>query len=142
MLLAVSALVTFLSIQCSSLSTTIYLHRTMAHKGLKLHPVVATFMKLQLWSFTGLATREWVAFHRKHHHFTDEDGDPHSPVLKGLWNVLILNVYYYSRETKNPEVVEKYTRDIPHSRWEALFSRGWIGLGLGIGLFAALFGRA
>ena len=58
----------FVGMQLSSFSTTIYLHRVMAHKGLKLHPAVAMLMQVQLWLFTGLITREWVAVHRKHHH--------------------------------------------------------------------------
>jgi stearoyl-CoA desaturase (delta-9 desaturase) len=136
----VSALVGFLAIQLSGLSTTIYLHRTMAHKGLRLHPAVARIMQMQLWIFTGLSTREWVAVHRKHHHFTDEAGDPHSPVLKGLWNVLLLNAYYYSRESRDPEVLAKYTRDIPASRLEPLFARGWIGVILGSLIFMSFFG--
>jgi stearoyl-CoA desaturase (delta-9 desaturase) len=125
--------------QVSSFSTTIYLHRTMAHKGLRLHPAVAVLMQAQLWVFTGIVTREWVAVHRKHHHFTDEEGDPHSPMLKGLWNVLLWNAYYYAREANNPEVLEKYTRDIPRSSAEALFSRGWIGITLGISMFVGGF---
>jgi stearoyl-CoA desaturase (delta-9 desaturase) len=140
--LAICLLVIFVSIQISSFSTTIYLHRVMAHKGLKLHPVIALLMQMQLWVFTGLVTREWVAVHRKHHHFTDEEGDPHSPVLRGLWNVLLWNAFYYAREAQKPEVLEKYTRDIPHTRSEALFSRGWIGLGLGLAGFMTAFGMA
>ena len=133
--------VTFLAMQISGFSTTIYLHRTMAHKGLKLHPAVAFYMRAQLWMFTGIVTREWVAVHRKHHHFADEEGDPHSPYLKGLWNVLLWNAYYYARETKNPEVVEHYTRDIPATRADFMLDRGWLGLLLGVGLFMALFSQ-
>jgi stearoyl-CoA desaturase (delta-9 desaturase) len=129
--------VAFLSMQASGLSTTIYLHRTMAHKGLKLHPVIALLMQVQLWLFTGIVVREWVAVHRKHHHFTDEEGDPHSPYLKGLWRVLLWNALYYAREANKPEVIEKYTRDIPHTRADKLLSRGWVGLACGFLLFAA-----
>ncbi len=137
--LLIALLVTLAAAQISSYSTTIYLHRTMAHKGLKLHPAVALLMQLQLWIMTGIVTREWVAVHRKHHHFTDEDGDPHSPYLKGLWNVLLWNAFYYAREANRPEVLEKYTRDIPHTRAERMFSRGWMGLSLGTLLFAGAF---
>jgi stearoyl-CoA desaturase (delta-9 desaturase) len=137
--LLIALLVTLAAAQLSSYSTTIYLHRTMAHKGLKLHPAVAFLMRMQLWLMTGIVTREWVAVHRKHHHFTDEDGDPHSPYLKGLWNVLLWNAYYYAREANRPEVLERYTRDIPRSRLEPLFGRGWIGLSLGFLMFAGLF---
>ena len=141
MTIAIVLLVGFCSMQLSSFSTTIYLHRTMAHKGLKLHPVVAFLMRLQLWVFTGISTREWVAVHRKHHHFTDQEGDPHSPHLKGLGKVLLLNAYYYARETHKPEVVEKYTRDIAPDRSEWVLSHGWWGLGLGLAAFVYFFSR-
>ena len=97
----VAVLVAFASMQLSSLCTTIYLHRAMAHKGLKLHPAVAAVMRVQIWLFTGISMRAWVAVHRKHHHFTDEEGDPHSPYLKGLMKVLLLNALYIIR--RKPE---------------------------------------
>lgn len=137
----IAILVGFACMQMSSLATTIYLHRSMAHKGLKLHPAVALAMRLELWLFTGVAAREWVAVHRKHHHFTDEEGDPHSPHLKGMWKVLFWNVVYYTQECRKQEVVEKYTRDIPRDRAEAVFSRGWLGLGLTMALFMYGFSR-
>ena len=61
--------------------------------------------KLALWLTTGQCTKEWVAVHRKHHAFTDEEGDPHSPKLEGFWNVQLGNVYYYIREIKKTDVV-------------------------------------
>jgi stearoyl-CoA desaturase (delta-9 desaturase) len=137
--IAAALIVAFLSMQLSSMNTTIYLHRAMAHKGLRLHPLVTFLMRFQLWLFTGIVTREWVAVHRKHHHFADQEGDPHSPHLKGLWNVLLWNAYYYAREAAKPEVVEKYTRDIPASFGDRMLNRGWLGLTFGVTLFAAGF---
>ena len=137
--IAAALIVAFFSMQLSSMSTTIYLHRAMAHKGLRLHPLVTFLMRFQLWLFTGIVTREWVAVHRKHHHFADQEGDPHSPHLKGLWNVLLWNAYYYARECAKPEVVEKYTRDIPASFGDRMLNRGWLGLAFGVTLFAAGF---
>jgi len=131
----VAVLVAFASMQLSSLCTTIYLHRAMAHKGLKLHPAVAAVMRVQIWLFTGISMRAWVAVHRKHHHFTDEDGDPHSPYLKGLMKVLLLNALYYAQEARKAEVVAKYTQDIPRTRSEAILSNGWIGLGIMLAAF-------
>src|SRR5262249_4369151 len=136
----VTCIVIFASMQLSSFATTIYLHRSLAHKGLRLHPAVAMLMRVQLWLFTGIVTREWVAVHRKHHHFADEDGDPHSPHLRGLWNVLLWNAVYYSREANKPEVIEKYTKDMPSTRADLLLNRGWLGLGLGLSSFVVGFG--
>src|SRR5690349_3746446 len=135
----IALVVAFAAMQASGFCTTIYLHRAMAHKGLRLHPAVAMLMRIELWLFTGINMREWVAVHRKHHHFTDEEGDPHSPYLVGLWKVLFLNAFYYAREAKKPEVIEKYTRDIPRTRVEAVLGRGSLGLGVGLAMFVALF---
>src|SRR4249920_4116720 len=98
--------------QVAVLGTTIYLHRTATHKALELHPAVVFLFKFVLWLTTGLATKEWVAVHRKHHAFTDEDGDPHSPLLMGSWSVQLGNVFLYIKEAKNSAVVERYARDI------------------------------
>ncbi len=134
--LVVSALV----IQVAVFSTTIYLHRTATHKALALDPRVAWMFKFALWLTTGLATKEWVAVHRKHHAFTDEEGDPHSPKLEGFWNVQLGNVFYYIREVRNAEVIERYARDIDEGWWDRhVFKHGWLGLTIGIvGLCAVL----
>ena len=93
-------------IQVAVFSTTIYLHRTATHKALVMHPAVAWLFKVALWLTTGLSTKEWVAVHRKHHAFTDEEGDPHSPLLLGFWKVQLGNVFYYMREVRKDDVVE------------------------------------
>ena len=106
--LVVSAIIT----QVAVFSTTIYLHRTATHKALSVHPAVEWLFKIALWLTTGILTKEWVAVHRKHHAFTDEEGDPHSPALEGFWNVQLGNVFYYIREVRKTDVVERYARDI------------------------------
>jgi stearoyl-CoA desaturase (delta-9 desaturase) len=94
-----------------------------------------------LWLTTGQRRQEWVAVHRKHHAFTDREGDPHSPRLLGVWRVQLLNVYYYMREGRNPETIRKFAPDIADDRLDrAVFSRGWVGLGLGIMLLCSVLG--
>jgi stearoyl-CoA desaturase (Delta-9 desaturase) len=119
-------------IQVATFSTTIYLHRSATHRALELHPAVAWLFRSALWLTTGLSTREWVAVHRKHHAFTDEEGDPHSPALEGFWQVQLGNVFYYLREVRNPQVLERYARDIKDDWCERnLFKHGWAGLTIG-----------
>src|ERR1700676_5142178 len=102
---------TVVILQMSVFFTTIYLHRYLTHRGLEINRFVALFMHLELVLFTGIVPREWVAVHRKHHHFSDKEGDPHSPHLLGVWNVLFGNYFYYNRELKNKAMVVKYTPD-------------------------------
>ena len=128
-------------IQIAVFSTTIYLHRTATHKALVMHPAVAWLFKMALWLTTGLSTKEWVAVHRKHHAFTDEEGDPHSPLLLGFWKVQLGNVYYYVREVRRTDVVERYARDIEEGWWDRhVFRHGFVGLGVGISLVCLALG--
>jgi len=112
--LVISLVVAVVLIQIAVFSTTIYLHRTATHKALVMTPALEWLFKFALWLTTGIETKEWVAVHRKHHAFTDEEGDPHSPMLKGFWKVQLGNVYYYMQEVKNTDVVERYARDVKH----------------------------
>ena len=125
--------------QIAIFSTSIYLHRTLAHRALSLRPVAELFFRLTLWLFTGGDRQQWVAVHRKHHTFTDKEGDPHSPQLLGFWKVQLWNVYYYIKEARKPQTVAKFAPDVVPDWWERhVFSFGWTGLVLG----AALAGLA
>jgi stearoyl-CoA desaturase (Delta-9 desaturase) len=75
---------------------TIGFHRLFTHRSFEAKPWLrATLAILGSMSVQG-AVIHWVADHRKHHTFTDEEGDPHSPhthgepgwrgVLSGLWH--------------------------------------------------------
>jgi stearoyl-CoA desaturase (Delta-9 desaturase) len=127
--LLTSALVT----QAAVFSTTIYLHRSATHKALELHPVIALMFRFCVWITTGLCTKEWVAVHRKHHAFTEIEGDPHSPHLHGFWSVQLGNVFHYLREARNPETLERYARDIEEDVFDRYaFRFGLVGPVLGI----------
>jgi len=53
--------------QITIMTTTLYLHRSAAHRGVDFHPVVAHFFRFWAWLTTAMVTKEWVAVHRKHH---------------------------------------------------------------------------
>ena len=139
--LMLSLVVAAVLIQVAVFSTTIFLHRTATHRALVLHPAVAWLFRLSLWLTTGIATKEWVAVHRKHHAFTDQEGDPHSPMLMGFWSVQLGNVFHYVKEAKNKDVVERYARDIQEDVWDRLFfNHGIAGLVVGIAALCAVLG--
>lgn len=127
--------------QSAAIATSVYLHRALAHRSLTVHPAADLLLRTVLWLTTGQDRREWVAVHRKHHAFTDREGDPHSPHLQGFWYVQFLNVYYYMREARNRRTVEYFASDIPRDRLDRwLFSWGWLGLGLGTALLCLVLG--
>ena len=127
--------------QVAVIATSVYLHRGLAHRAIRVHPAMDVCFRAVLWITTGQSRREWVAVHRKHHAFTDRPGDPHSPRLLGFWRVQLLNVYYYIREARNQETIRTFARDIVDDRLDrVLFSRGLSGVALGIALLCLVLG--
>jgi len=102
------------STQFTILCSTLYLHRSQAHRGVDLHPIVSHAMRLWLWLTTAMVTREWVAVHRLHHAKCETHADPHSPVAHGLWNVLRNGVALYRSSSRDLETLEKYGRGGPN----------------------------
>jgi stearoyl-CoA desaturase (delta-9 desaturase) len=78
----------------TALGITIGYHRLFTHRAFEAKPWVRyTFAVLGSMAVQG-SVIDWVADHRKHHAFTDTEGDPHSPhghgsglrgALVGLW---------------------------------------------------------
>lgn len=127
--------------QIAIFSTTVFLHRYAAHKAISLAPSVRFLFRLLIWLTTGVKPREWAAVHRKHHAYTDVEGDPHSPLLLGLWRVELTNAFLYRKVARDGVTVEKYARDLPQDRWDRLlFDHAFVGLGLGIGILCLLLG--
>lgn len=90
------------------ISVTLFLHRGQAHRGIVFHPVVEHFMRFWLWLTTGMVTKQWVAIHRKHHQYSDNEGDPHSPHVFGIYNVLFKGAVLYHTASKDKDMVNKY----------------------------------
>ena len=102
-------ILTHITIVC----VTLYLHRSQAHRGVQFHPVVAHFMRAWLWLTTGMVTRQWVAIHRKHHRFSDEPGDPHTPHVYGIGRVLFGGAMLYHAASKDKQMIEQYGAGTP-----------------------------
>jgi stearoyl-CoA desaturase (delta-9 desaturase) len=64
-------------------------------------------MRFWLWLTTGMVTKQWVAIHRKHHQKSDQEGDPHSPQIYGIWRVLFKGWILYHDASKDLDMVEK-----------------------------------
>ena len=97
-------IITHVTIIC----VTLFLHRGQAHRSIVFHPGLEHFMRAWLWLTTGMVTKQWVAIHRKHHRFTEEDKDPHSPHVYGIWRVLFKGAGLYHSASKDQEMVAQY----------------------------------
>lgn len=67
----------------TGLAVTVGFHRHFTHGAFKAHPVLRMVLAaLGIMAVQGPVI-EWVADHRRHHAFSDRQGDPHSPWLYG-----------------------------------------------------------
>src|SRR6476661_10319576 len=97
---------------------TIGFHRLLTHRSFTAPTGVrAVLAILGSMSVQG-AVIHWVADHRKHHAFTDEEGDPHSPhtegghgwrgVARGIWHAHMGWLF----DRKERASASRYARDL------------------------------
>ena len=112
-------------------------HRLIAHRAYQ----ATTFLKTALIIAGSMAAQGpvifWTAVHRRHHSYSDRDGDPHSPHLHGEGAVEILKGLWHSHMgwLFNHELTDwgTYVRDLLHDRLIFKLNRLyflWIALGL------------
>ena len=125
-------------------SVTIFLHRHQAHRSLPLHPIASHLFRLWLWLTTGIVAREWVAVHRKHHAKCETADDPHSPQIKGIWNVLFRGAGLYRAAKRAADTLARFGTGTPDDWLERhVYGRvPWLGLSTMASLDLLLFGAA
>jgi len=133
---------TLVMVQITIACVTLYLHRSQAHKSVTFHPAVEHFMRFWLWMTTGMITKQWVAIHRKHHQYSDQPGDPHSPHVFGIWNIFLRGVYYYYVGAKDARMTVTYGKGTPDDWIERnIYTRhNYLGVVLMLTIDIALFG--
>jgi stearoyl-CoA desaturase (Delta-9 desaturase) len=159
--LAITAAMYFLT---GGLGISVGFHRLFSHRSYEVvRPVRFALAALGTMAMMGPIVR-WVTNHRKHHAYTDEEGDPHSPhvsrgsgirgAISGLWHAHV--GWIFTDERASPE---RYARDLiadpvvmfvqrTSALWVALglalpFAAGWaIGGTLEAALIALLWGGA
>jgi stearoyl-CoA desaturase (delta-9 desaturase) len=105
---------TLIATHITIVCVTLYLHRAQAHKGIEFHPILSHFMRFWLWITTGMVTKQWVAIHRKHHRYSDVEGDPHTPHVYGIFNVLFKGALLYHTASKDKEMIKQYGVGTPN----------------------------
>ena len=110
----------------SALGVTVGFHRLLTHRAFQTHAWMRyTLAVLGSLSLQG-AVIDWVADHRKHHTFTDEDGDPHSPhagagaglrgMLRGLWHAHVGWLFSTHGQASSKRFAPDLVAD-PKMRW-------------------------
>jgi stearoyl-CoA desaturase (delta-9 desaturase) len=140
----------------TAVGVTVGFHRLLTHRAFQTRPWLKyTLAVLGSMSLQGPVI-DWVADHRKHHTFTDEEGDPHSPhagqgsglagMVRGLWHAHVGWLFQTHGQASSKRFAGDLVEDATMRRinrafpWIALASLGipfLLGLTLGGGVLAA-----
>jgi stearoyl-CoA desaturase (Delta-9 desaturase) len=146
----------------TALGVTLGYHRMLTHRAFESSRAFRAIIAVLGSMAVEGSVITWVADHRKHHAFTDQAGDPHSPHLsgpgfwggvKGMWHAHIGWLF----QTVGAADRERFAADLVKDRvlrvvdklfflWVVLsfaipFALGWaVGGGIGTALTALLWG--
>ncbi len=141
---------------CGCLGVCVGYHRLFTHRSFKTLRIVRWALALcgNLAGQGGVIS--WVAFHRKHHRYSDTDKDPHSPHHGGfLWAHMLWFIPWRNRQEEQ-EVFDTYAPDLLKEKmlrvidalyplWHAmlalfLFAAGWLLWDFHMGISLVLWG--
>jgi len=122
--------------------TTTY-HRLLTHRSFETYrPIRYLLAIIGCWSMEG-GPIGWVATHRKHHRYSDHDGDPHSPTHGSWWSHVNWLMPRMDRGAYR-QLKASYAADLQretglawvdrlYGLWNALLIAGLFGLGYWLG---------
>jgi stearoyl-CoA desaturase (delta-9 desaturase) len=98
-------------------------HRTLTHQGLTLPKWLEHFFALLGLCCLMESPARWVAIHRMHHKFSDEEPDPHTPLAGFFWGHVEWLVRP-NRDTSTAEMYDRYAKDILRDPFYMRLERG------------------
>ena len=108
-------------------------HRLLTHRAFKCPLWLEHF-----FAFCGVNCLQdlpstWVAIHRRHHHFADDERDPHSPIVGFFW-AHIGWLVFKTDDMKHGPLAERYAKDVLRDPFYAKLERhdNWILVNLAV----------
>ena len=111
---------------CGLFGINLCYHRLLTHRGLKVPKWLEHSMVVVAMSCLQETPARWVAIHRRHHQFADEQPDPHSPLASFFW-AHIGWILVHQPELARLGIYERYAKDILRDRFYVALERyGWL----------------
>ena len=128
----------------SGLGITVGFHRYFTHGSFK----AARPLRIALAVAGSLAMQgpvvDWVADHRRHHAFSDKEGDPHSPWLFGTGPAALAKGFWHSHTgwlfSRDQTNGKRFTPDLLADRDIVRVNQSFVGLSVATLLVPALLG--
>jgi stearoyl-CoA desaturase (delta-9 desaturase) len=120
-------------------------HRLITHRGFSCPLWLEHTFALLGTCCLQFSPAFWVAVHRRHHHYSDGEQDPHSPLKSFFWGHFGW-LLTRTDDMKSRPMIERYAKDVMRDPLYALLERrkNWINLTLAswLAFFAAGFAAA
>jgi len=121
----------------TALGITLGFHRYFTHRSFDTYPFIEALLGvLGSMSVQGPLLK-WVALHRRHHQYSDQPGDPHSPHLCGPGALSVLRGWWHAHVgwifLADPPGLHRYITDLKQSRLVRTISQLfplWVLVGL------------
>jgi stearoyl-CoA desaturase (delta-9 desaturase) len=117
---------------CGLFGINLCYHRLLTHRGLKCPKWLEHAMVIIAMSCLQETPARWVAIHRRHHQFADQQPDPHSPLASFFWSHIGW-ILVDQPELSRLGIYQRYAKDILRDRFYVALERKnclvWINLG-------------
>jgi len=128
----------------TGLGVTVGFHRHFTHKSFKAtRPLKVALAVTGSLAFQGSIV-SWVADHRRHHAFSDKEGDPHSPWLFGTGPAALARGFWHSHTgwlfSRDQTNERRFTPDLLADRDIMRVNRSFVLLSVATLLVPALLG--
>ncbi len=109
------------------LGVTICYHRLLTHRSFKTYKSIEYFLTFCACQALQSGPIQWVALHRIHHKESDEEPDPHSPLVNFLWahaGWLFVNL----PDAHTYDEYSRFAKDLDRDWWQRFFDRGFLAI--------------
>jgi fatty-acid desaturase len=106
-------------------------HRLLTHRSFSCPPWLERGLAILATCSMQDSPSHWVAVHRRHHQFADEDEDPHSPLKSFFWSHMGW-LLVKKEDMERGALIERYAKDIAREPFYAWIERrnNWIKIAL------------
>lgn len=124
---------------CGGFGICVGYHRLLTHRSFKCPKVLEYAMAVAGSLSMQGGPIEWVALHRKHHHYSDKDGDPHNAADGFWWSHMLWVLHIPTREMWG-KIRTKYTPDLQKQIFYRGLERIWLAGPIVLGFLLYLLG--
>ena len=114
-------------------------HRLLTHRSYQTFPLMRRFLAV-LGTLAGEGPPiTWTAMHRKHHHYADTEGDPHSP-REGAWWSHMLWLFPRPRNPEWHQMIDRYAKDLSADPFMRVLDKTFLVWHVSLGLALLITG--